>query len=305
MRIRPYVHTTDHDAVERLLLEAYRPGDVFDPWLQPRWEYMHVHPLIRGLDRNTFGVAEDDDGQVSGVVHNEHTPSVAYLQRRPGDDQVVEPLLDWAEAHLGGWSNAFGRDVVAFHVPTFDRTLVTALERRGYTCHPAHHEPSACLTGIDRLPPVTAPPGTELRTLADGDDLVQVHRVLWRGFGHNGDPPPEGVEDRRVMHAAPNFRPELHVVTVAPDGTFTAFCGVWLVAEHRLAYVEPVATDPDHRRKGHGRAVVLEALRRAGQAGAELAWVGSDQPFYLSLGFEPRFDAPLWVAPPGTGLARP
>lgn len=305
MRIRPYVHATDYDAVGRLLLDAYRPGDAFDPWLHPRWEYMSFHPLIRNLDRGTFGVAEDDDGRVVGIVHNEHTPDVAYLQRRPDADRVVEPLLDWAQAHLGGWSDTFDREVLAFHVPTFDRTLIAALERRGFRCHPDHHEPSACLTGIDRLPPVAAPPGTTLRTLADGDDLAQVHRVLWRGFGHDGPPPAEGIEERRFMHSAPNFRPELTVVTVDRAGTFTAFCGVWVVAEHRLAYVEPVATDPDHRRQGHGRAVVLDALRRAGQAGAAFAWVGSDQPFYLALGFEVRFDAPLWVAPSGIGVTHP
>jgi hypothetical protein len=79
-----------------LLLEAYRPGDVFDPWLQPPWEYMHVHPLVRGLDRSRFGVAEDDHGRVIAIVHNEHDPAVAYLQRRPGDDRVIEPLLDWS-----------------------------------------------------------------------------------------------------------------------------------------------------------------------------------------------------------------
>jgi predicted N-acetyltransferase YhbS len=297
MRIRPYAHGTDYDAVSRLLLEAYRPGAVFDPWLQPRWEYAHHHPLIRGLDRRRFGVAEADDGRLLGIVHNEHDPAVAYLQRRPGDEQVVEPLLDWAEAHLGGRSQTAGREVLGLHVPTFDRSLITALARRGYTRDVDRAEPNSCLTGVDRLPRTPTPPGVVLRTLAEDDDLAEVHRVLWRGFGHDGPPPPEGVEERRSMHAAPNFRPDLTVVTVTPEGRYTAFCGVWLVAAHRLAYVEPVATDPDHRRQGHGRAVVLEALRRAGRAGAEIAWVGSDLPFYLAMGFERRFEAPLWRAP--------
>jgi hypothetical protein len=65
MRVRPYVHAMDFDVVGRLLLEAYRPGDVFDPWLQPPWEYMHVHPLVRGLDRSRFGVGVC---QVAGVA---------------------------------------------------------------------------------------------------------------------------------------------------------------------------------------------------------------------------------------------
>ena len=297
MRLRPYVHTTDFDEVSRLLLDAYRPGATFSSWLQPRWEYQHFHPLIGEVDRSRFGVAETDDGHMLGIVHNEHDPAVAYLQRRPGDDAVVEPLLDWAEDQLGGWSPTSRREVLGLHVPTCDRTLTAALVRRGYTRDLVRTEPNCCLTGIDRLPHPSAPHGTVLRTLAEDNDLAEVDRVLWRGFDHDGPPPAEGIEERRFMQSAPNFRPDLTVVTVTPEGTYTAFCGVWLVAGHRLAYVEPVATVPDHRRQGHGRAVVIEALRRAGQAGAEVAWVGSDQPFYLALGFEPRFDAPLWLAP--------
>jgi predicted N-acetyltransferase YhbS len=296
MRIRAYDHTRDDAAVSRLLLDAYRPtSEQYDTWLQPRWEYMHAHSLIRGVDRGRFGVAEADDGRLLGIVHNEHHPAFAYLQRRPGDDHVVAPLLDWAETHLGGRSDTFEREVLGLYVPTCDRALTAELVRRGYARHLEHAEPTTSLARIDRLPPVAAPPGTRLQTLAEDEDLALVHRVLWRGFGHAGPPPPAGIEERRVMHASPGFRRDLTVVTVAADGTYTAFCGVWLVAAHRLAYVEPVATDPDHRRKGHGRAVVLEALHRAGQAGAEVAWVGSDQPFYLAMGFEPRFDAPLWV----------
>ncbi|MFU8840829.1 MAG: GNAT family N-acetyltransferase [Nitriliruptoraceae bacterium] len=296
MHLRPYVHLGDDAAVQRLLVEAYPSGaEQYPSWLPPRWEYMHAHSLIDEVDLTRFGVAEGDDGRLLGIVHNEHHPAFAYLQRRPGDDHVLAPLLDWAEAHLGGWSATFDREVLGLYVPTGDGALTAALARRGYVRHLEHAEPTTSLAGIDRLPPVTAPAGTRLQTLAEHTDLAQVHRVLWRGFDHEGPPPPDGVEERRRMQATPGFRPELTLVTVTPEGTYTAFCGVWLVPEHRLAYVEPVATDPDHRRRGHGRAVVLEALRRAGQAGAEVAWVGSDQPFYLALGFQPRFDAPLWV----------
>jgi hypothetical protein len=53
----------DFDVVGRLLLEAYRPGDVFDPWLQPPWEYMHFQIGIDGRSRFGVGVC-----QVAGVA---------------------------------------------------------------------------------------------------------------------------------------------------------------------------------------------------------------------------------------------
>jgi len=81
---------------------------------------------------------------------------------------------------------------------------------------------------------------------------------------------------------------------VAPDGEFASFAGTWYIAENRIAYIEPVATDPDHRRKGLGTAVVLEGLRRAAKLGATVAHVGSDQPFYRSMGFCVAFRQSLW-----------
>ncbi len=295
MDLRAYSPATDYEAVGRMLVDSYRPGPVFDPWLQPRWEYMQFHPLIRGLDLSRFGVAEEQ-GEIVGIVHFEHHPAFGYLQRRPGADHVVDPLLDWAERHLGGHSHTFGRAVLGLYVPEFDEVLRRSVERRGFVEHPEHGDPNSRLTGIAGLEPVNPPSGYSLQSLAEGNDLAKVHRVLWRGFGHEGPPPPDGIEERRFMQSAPNFRPDLTLVTVAPDGTYASFCGMWVVPENRIAYVEPVATDPDHRRRGAGRVAVLEALRRAGASGADVAWVGSDQPFYRSLGFERMFASTLWLS---------
>ncbi len=70
---------------------------------------------------------------------------------------------------------------------------------------------------------------------------------------------------------------------------------MWVVPENKVAYVEPVATDPDYRRMGLGRAAVLESLRRAAEFGAEVAWVGSGQEFYKAMGFETMFKFDVWV----------
>ena len=66
-------------------------------------------------------------------------------------------------------------------------------------------------------------------------------------------------------------------------------------AGHRPRLRRAGRHDPDHVGQGLGRAVVLEAPCRAAAAGAEVAWVGSDQPFYRSLGFEEMFASTLWI----------
>ena len=118
--------------------------------------------------------------------------------------------------------------------------------------------------------------------------------MLWRGFNHPGEPPEEEVAGRKKMQSTPNFRPELTIVVEAPSGEFTSFSGTWYEAVNRIAYVEPVATDPDYRRTGFGRAAVIEGLRRCGELGATCAYVGSDHPFYQSMGFTKCFNSRCW-----------
>ena len=61
------------------------------------------------------------------------------------------------------------------------------------------------------------------------------------------------------------------------------------------AYIEPVATVPEHRGKGLGRAVVYEAANRAKEQGAKRAIVLSDQDFYKRLGMIKSSEVGTWV----------
>ena len=144
------------------------------------------------------------------------------------------------------------------------------------------------------FPAIPLPPGFRLTSLAEDDDPRKVARILWRGFDHGDGPPDEGHQDRKFIESAPNFRKDLHIVVEAPDGNFVSYCGIWYEPVHSIAYVEPVATDPDYRRMGLGRAAVLEGVRRCGEMGATIACVGSTKPFYLSLGFRLAYGSYPW-----------
>ena len=133
------------------------------------------------------------------------------------------------------------------------------------------------------------PDGYRIASLTDDGDLHRLNRVLHRGFNNPGDPPetPEAIQERRTSVSGPHLNRDLNITVVAPDGEYAAYCGSWYDPATDYAYVEPVCTDPDHRRRGLGRAAVLEAARRCEQLGAKVAFVSSDQQFYYSIGFVP------------------
>lgn len=56
-------------------------------------------------------------------------------------------------------------------------------------------------------------------------------------------------------------------MAIAPDGAIAAFCTIWFDDVTRSAYFEPVATVPAHRRRGLGKALMTEGLRRLQRVG--------------------------------------
>jgi predicted N-acetyltransferase YhbS len=294
--IRAYREPDDYQLVDRFLIETYQPGDHLATWLQPRWEYMHGHPFIENVDLSRIGIVEDATG-VLGVVHPEHHPALCYLQVRPGRVDTVPLLADWAETHLGGWSFTFGAEGLGFYVDDTATDTGEHLAGHGYV-RTEYGESDARLDIHQPLPEPGVPAGFRLQSLADENDLTKLNRVLWRGFDHEG-PPPDDQAGRMRSQQTPNYRKDLNIVAMAPDGTYAAYAGIWVVPENGVAMVEPVATDPAFRRMGLGRAAVLEAVRRAADLGAAVAWVGSDLPFYLEMGFEIVAHSTLWWRPRG------
>ena len=294
IQIRPYVFETDYARIGQFLLDTYTPGEFFLNWLQPRWEYMHYHSLIEDVDLTKIRIAEQD-GRILGVVHFEHVENQVYFQIDPQHIDLLVILLDYAEANLRGKSAKDGRENLVAFIHENHRALISLVRERGYQQFPDHADEHLNMVLDQTIPDTPLPEGFSLQSLAEENDFRKINQVLWRGFNHEGLAPEEYIQSRKDMQQAPNFRKDLNIVAVAPEGHFVAYSGIWYVEANQVAYVEPVATDPDYRRMGLGKAAVLECIRRVKELGAEVAWVGSGQEFYKAIGFKKRFELVPWV----------
>jgi len=294
---RHYNHTTDYDAVSGFLIRSYR-STIAGPhrnWLEPRWEYMHHHPAIydKQDDLSRCGIWFEGDAVVA-VAHFEHRLGIAYLQIDPAHAGLKREMLEYAPEHLAG-DFKVGRAVHVYLDEQDDAWHQIALAL-GYErmVDEGFAEMTMTLAATALPERIEIPEGFEILGLDEDDDVRKVHRVMHRGFNHEGEPPEDGLDDRRRKLSAPSLRKDLTVVARAPNGDFSSFCGMWIDAVNRIAMVEPVATDPDYRRQGLGTAVVLEGIRRCAAEGATVAFVGSDQAFYKSMGFEPAYCRRIW-----------
>lgn len=143
---------------------------------------------------------------------------------------------------------------------------------------------------LDEPPPAPQlPPGFAFSNMAVERDYaarVEVHRAAFH---------PSRLTFDMYMRARqmPTYRPELDLVIVAPNGDLAAYTTLWYEPENRVALYEPVGCNPDYQRRGLGRAVLYEGLRRLYELGATDAYVNSwldNSPgalLYRAAGFRP------------------
>jgi GNAT superfamily N-acetyltransferase len=291
--MRNYGGPQDFERVSDFLVRHYQPDNRDGNWLQPTWEYMHSHPALDESALGRIGIWEDG-GEIVAVVHYESALGEVFFQVHPDYSELKCEMLDYAEKRLFGISEAGRRYVQAF-VNDIDPQFEAFVQSRSYHRTADCDRPVSKFIIPDPFPEIALPDGFCLKSLQEDNDLFKIDRVLWRGFDHEGEPPPESIEDRKKMQSVPNFRQDLHIVVQAPKGHFVSYSGTWFERTNRYAYVEPVATDPDYRRRGLGRAAVLEGIRRCGESGATVAYVGSDLAFYMAIGFTRIYTSQCWM----------
>jgi predicted N-acetyltransferase YhbS len=294
IELRSYNRIADYERVSQFLIDIYEPSDRLLNWTQPRWEYMHHHPFIDDVPLELIAVFEDD-GRIVGVAHPEDKLTFVYFQRAPGYDHILPAMFAHADTHFGGKSIMLERRIIGLFINDFDTELEALAASFGYERLSKYHDGYSKLNLAGPLPESAVPDGFRIQSLSVENDQRKINICLWRGFNHDGEIPEEEASQPAVAQHAPNFRKDHTIVAVAPDGNYVSYAGIWYVPQNGFAYVEPVATDPDYRRMGLGRACVLETLRRVRAAGAAVAWVGSDQEFYKAIGFETKFQRNLWV----------
>lgn len=290
-----YNRSKDYDAVSEFLSRHYTLKTVPLNWCQARWEYMHFHPLLDRFERdlNKCGIWRDN-GRVVALAHFEHQPGKIYFQLNPKYSHLKEEMLDYAEKYLKTQTKD-GKNSISIYINEYDSKFNEILIKRGYKMDRVDKEELTWIALDEASLDYTVPKGFEIQSLAEENNLAKVDRVLHRGFNHEGEAPKDGIKGRKKMQSAPNFRKDLTIVAVNEKGDYVSFAGSWYDKINKFTYVEPVATDPDYRRMGLGRACVLETIKRCKKEGARIAVVGSGQDFYKALGFKIFFRRNCWI----------
>ena len=290
---RNYQNEEDYWCIREFLREVSLLNDRRDfSWSLLRWDYWRWH-----INENIFHCKLEDvvtlwemNGQIVAVLNPDHDDE-AFFQVHPNfqNPGLMAEMLDVAEGKLPKVKEA-GRKELIVWVNAADDSTKTLFTERGYfrSKFSAEHMRRRCLS--QSVPDSVPPAGYTVRALGDESELPARSWLSWKAF-HPDEPDDkyEGWDWYKNVQRVPLYRRDLDIVAVAADGELAAFCTVWFDDVTRTAVFEPVGTHPNHQKRGLGKAVMSEGLRRAQRLGATLATVSSygegAHALYESLGF--------------------
>ncbi|NMO22894.1 GNAT family N-acetyltransferase [Pyxidicoccus fallax] len=263
---RFYAGEQDLRAMTRLVSEAHAAhgpqvectvGDI--DWRMYRNAFVRPEQNVR--------LWHDERGHLVGFAWGYVNGDVDLLiHPREHAATLMPQILEWAQAWFPTRGASGERPLHVWALES-NTSMTRALEQQGWRriedCYLHLARPTAD-TGTAPLPP-----GYTVRNVRGPEETAARAEVHRRAFGT------ERVTTevyQRVMGAS-HYRAHLDLVAEAPDGSLAALALCWLDPENGLGEFEPVATAPEHRRKGLAQALIQEGVRRMWKEGARTALV--------------------------------
>lgn len=245
-----------------------------------RFEWMHAHSFLDEEMLTRIVLFRDENEAIVGLItYDTSYDDRLYLIHTSSEKQLLERMIDTVLEFEGSGA--------VMKVNAKDAALCQMLREKGFG---KKHKCGSVLS-LDLSNPLEygMPNAYTMSPQGFVADPWQYQLVIHRGFDNDGIP--EKWEDA-FLKRIPHGNEDLKTFAIA-NGEYCAHCGLWYTTGD-TAYVEPVATVPEHRKQGLAKATIYEACARAKALGAKRAIVLSDQEFYFRIGFTLSSEVYAW-----------
>lgn len=259
-----------YESIYQFLLEAEKL-EYNEHFHWGRFEWMHAHSYLDEDKLTSIAMFKDENGTIVGLTtYDTGYDDRVYLIHTSSDKMLLEYMVDTVLEAEG--------DGAVIKANSNDTVIYQILQEKGFE---KKHR-CACILSLDLTNPLdySMPDAYSMSPQGCVADPWQYQLVIHKGFGNEGIP--ERWDDE-FLKRIPHVNEDLKTFAIA-NNEYCAHCGLWY-STGNTAYVEPVATVPEHRKQGLAKAVVYEACTRANAFGAKRAIVISDQEFYFRIGF--------------------
>jgi len=252
-------------------------------------ELQHVFDAPKVDKARDFRFWEDEDGELSGfgqlciLKSGEEIDCFLWFRVHPAfrGKGLETQILTWALLRTPEISCERGFPVKLHVTAREDQAeLMALLKDYGFTIERYSLRMARILT--ERMSVPHFPEGFTLNHLQGQRDAaawVELYNQTFVNHWNHHDSSVWAVEHRLI---SPNYHPELDLITIAPDGTFAAFCYCSIYLEGNVSgrqnegWIVYLGTRPGFRHLGLGRAMLLAGLQRLKAFSMDTALLGVD-----------------------------
>lgn len=269
-----------YQSIHQFLLEAGKL-EYNEHFHWGRFEWMHAHSdLDEGKLTSIILFKDENDAIVELTTYDTCYDDQVYLIHTSSDKLLLERMIDVVIRDEGSGE--------VLKVNDKDIGLCQILQERGFE----KKNRCACVLSLNLSNSLEydMPDAYRMSPHGFAADTRQYQFVIHNGFNNEGVP--EKWDDG-LLKRVPNVNEDLKTFVIA-NNEYCGHCGLWYTTGD-TAYVEPVVTVPEHRKRGLAKAVVYEACVRAKALGAKYAVVVSEQKFYFRIGFTLSSEVYDWM----------
>lgn len=224
-----------------------------------RFEWMQIHTMLEEDKLTNIVLFKDGNDEIVGMItYDTFYDDRVYLLHTISDKCLLNKMIDTVLENE--------EDRVIIKANSKDEVLARVLQERKF--ERKQKDVSVLELDLGGTLEYKISDRYSISSQTFDMDNWQYQLVIHKGFNNEGIPDKWADE---VFVRGINQDMRLKTFAILKD-EYCSHCGLWYT-EGDSAYVEPVVTIPEHRKKGLGRAVIYEACKRAKNLGAKRATV--------------------------------
>lgn len=300
LRFRKYNHNVDFVRIRDFLVSNYENAYPYI-WTFERWNYSfyfikEIFKFTLAQWEKSIGIWENNQDEIVGFVCNEAIGrGEAFIQYLPGklSTSAIEEMFDFIETNL--YFDEDNTRIINLRILEGDSLIESIASRKGYVKNEKATETTSFIELSQELNIPDLPEDFFIRSMMDDNNITQRTLTFAKAFGNYGTVDEVLPHCYVELQKCSDYRKDLDVYIVNPDGEYISFCLIWYDSKNRIGILEPVGTNPDFRKKGLAKIAVYEAINRVKREGATHVYVGDGQQFYLSIGFKHLYRNVIWI----------
>lgn len=235
-----------------------------------------------------------DGGKVVGFAFTEEPITNIFFNLRPGYEELAEEMVEYAEENMPNFNNE--QELVLFGG---QNALIDAARKKGYAIM---HENVDLVCDFRKTELNYQLPSGFHFVDPQKCDPVKLAICTWKGFNHEDKGAFENWKNEEqgmawnparayngilssIIAPPPHATQEYNVIIANEQEEYVCFSGMWWVPQNKLAYMEPLCTIPEYRKKGLAAAALSKHYSKLEPLGAEIMTGGGDG-FYYKIGYE-------------------